>query len=125
MIPVPVRLKNVNGGLATEGYVEVFDKNTKEWGYICDNSYDILDAHVICRMLNYTTAIEALAKGTAADLYGIAPSGSIFTLNDLDCSGSELSIFDCLLTPELTENCDASEIAGVKCTTSKLCLKKL
>ena len=114
---------NINGNPLTEGYVEALGPNG-QWGGICDNGFDVLDAHVLCKMLGFTTAIEALAKGTAADLYGIAPSGSNFTLNDLDCSGTEYNIFDCLLTPELTENCDASEIAGVKCTTSKLCLKK-
>ena len=119
MIPVPVRLKNVVGGLATEGYVEVFDKNTKEWGYICDNSYDILDAHVICRMLNYSTAIEALSN--SLNLYGPALSGSEFVLDSLDCTGMENSIYDCeKLTSDEAEVCDVSKVAGVRCALSKL-----
>ena len=100
MIPVPVRLKNVIGGLATEGYVEVFDKNTKEWGYICDNSYDILDAHVICRMLNYSTAIEALSN--SLNLYGPALSGSEFVLSYRHLHSEKMNVFySSLLLPYL------------------------
>ena len=106
------------GSSATEGYVEVFDSSNSQWGVICDNGYDIIDAHVICKMLGYPTLIEALAN--SAELYGTPPSGSNISLNNLDCSGFESSIFHCSTTGELTDPCEASGIAGVKCSTSKL-----
>ena len=71
-------------------------------------------------MLNFTTAFEALVGSSAHDLYGIAPSGKNFTLSNLDCLGSEDTIFDCPETGEITENCEASQIAGVKCATGNL-----
>ena len=119
ILSVPVRLGG-SGSSSTEGYVEAFNITNGQWAGICDNSFDILDAHVICTMLGFPTAIEALAKRSAADLYGTAPSASNFILNNLDCSGSETSIFHCPLTGEVTDDCDASQIAGVKCATSKI-----
>ena len=104
----------------TEGYVEVFDVTNGQWAGICDNGFDVLDAHVICTMLGFPTAMVALANGVAANLYGTAPSGSNFVLDNLHCTGSESSVFHCPITGELTDNCGASEIAGVKCATSKI-----
>ena len=118
-ISVPVRLGG-NGSSPTEGYVEAFDITNGQWGGICENQFDLYDAHVICKMLGFPTATEALVNGTAADLYGTAPSGSNFTIDNLDCKGSESSVFHCSLTGELTDLCEASQIAGVKCATSKI-----
>ena len=126
-ISVSVRLGG-RGSSAKEGYVEGFGKNG-QWGGICDDNFDINDAHVICRMLGYPFARAALASSTAVNLYGTAPSGNKFVLDELGCTGNEASIFDCplilfpgklILNTEWNENCDADEIAGVQCATSKL-----
>ena len=74
IILVPVRLGGTES-TETEGYIEVLGIDG-QWGGVCDNGFDIHDAHVICKMLGYPTAIEALANGAADDLYGTAPSGS-------------------------------------------------
>ena len=117
-ISVPVRLAG-SGSSKTEGYVEAINTTSGLWGGVCDNSFDILDAHVICKMLGYPTAIEALANSAADDLYG-TPLVSNFVLNNLACTGLETSVFDCRLTGESNDNCEAFEIAGVICATSKL-----
>ena len=78
---MPVRL-NGTGSSATEGYVEAFNVTNGQWGGICNNAFDIFDAHVVCNMLGYATAIEALSNGAAADIFGTAPSGSYFTLDN-------------------------------------------
>ena len=44
---IGVRL--VNGSAYNEGRVEIFHAN--EWGSLCDNTFDVLDGQVICRML--------------------------------------------------------------------------
>ena len=118
IILVPVRLGGI-GSSATEGYIEVLG-NDGQWGGICQDSFDLLDAHVICTMIGFPTAIKALVNSDAADLYGTAPSASNFVLDNLDCSGLESSIFHCPVTGELTDICDASQIAGVNCSTSKM-----
>ena len=119
ILSVPVRLGGTES-TESEGYIEVLGIDG-QWGGVCDNGFDIHDAHVICKMLGYPTAIEALANGAADDLYGTAPSGSNFTLDNLNCNGKETSIFHCSLTGELAKTCEASQIAGVKCTKSKIC----
>ena len=107
---------NVN--TTSEGYVEVLVNGL--WGGLCDDGFDIFDANVICKMLNFSTAIVAFANSAAADLYGVAPSGSNFTVYDLNCRGTESSVFHCPPTGESTEYCEASQIAGVKCAKGKL-----
>ena len=106
-----------NGTSSSEGYIEAYNSTSGIWGILCDQSFGIIDAHVVCKMLGFTTAIEALSNSAADDLYGNPPSSSNFVLDNLDCSGSEKSIFDCPKTGESTENCKAS---GVRCSTSKL-----
>ena len=118
-VPVPVRLGG-SGSSENEGYVEALDTDNGVWAGVCDTSFDILDAHVICKMMGFNTSIKAFTNSAANDLYGIAPSGSNFVLDNLDCSGQENSVFDCQLTGELSDNCKATQIAGVKCSPSKL-----
>ena len=43
-----------------------------------------------------------------------------FVFKNLDCTGGEASIFDCPLSGEWNEDCDASKKAGVQCASSKL-----
>ena len=102
---------------ATEGYVEAFDELKRQWGHVCDNSFDIIDAHVVCKMLGFHTAIVALSNSDSEDSFGTAPSGSSFILDNLDCSEAENSVFDCSIADEPPKEC---EIAGVKCAEGKL-----
>ena len=108
-----------SGSSSKAGYVEGLGSNgIGQWGGICDDEFDINDANVICRMLGFPSAIAASAFSTAANLYGTAPSGNDFVLDDLGCTGSETSIFDCPHPGEWIENCEATDIAGVQCATS-------
>ena len=71
-------------------------------------------------MLGFPSAMVAYANSTADDLYGKAPSGNNFVLADLGCNGDEASIFECPHSGEWSNDCEAFEIAGVVCATSKL-----
>ena len=118
-ISVRVRL-GINGETSsTNGYVEGMGSNGT-WGGICDDEFGINDAHVVCRMLGYPSAIKALTDGTANVKYGPAPSGNSFVLEDLGCAGNETSIFDCPHDGEWKSLCTADEIAGVQCNVGKL-----
>ena len=116
-ISVRVRLGGI-GSSEKEGYVEGMGING-QWGGICDNNFDINDANVICRMLGFPYARIALASSTADNLYGTAPSGKNFVLDDLGCTGDEASIFDCPHGGEWNEDCGATDIAGVQCARSE------
>ena len=96
------------GGTAYAGRVEVFVNG--EWGSVCDDSWDIRDATVVCNELGYS--------GGAVASYGVAHfgqgSGNIL-LDDVECSGSENRLVDCTHGGISVHNCDHSEDAAVMC----------
>lgn len=61
-------MRLVNGASASEGRVEIFYRG--HWGTVCDNLWNLLDAHVVCRALGYENATQAL--GGAAFGPGVA-----------------------------------------------------
>ena len=100
----------MDGSSDTEGRVEVYYDGA--WGTVCDDSWDINDAQVVCRMLGYPGAERALQ----AAAFGQG-QGSI-VLDDVDCQGAENSLEECGHRPFLEHNCGHSEDAGVECTST-------
>ncbi|NXP04650.1 MARCO protein, partial [Thinocorus orbignyianus] len=86
------------------GRVEILHNGS--WGTICDDGWDIQDANVVCRMLGYNRAVSAFTA--------TAGSGQIW-LDDVNCRGSENSIFDCSKPGWGVHNCSHGEDAGVEC----------
>ena len=109
--PLPVRLKD--GGGEHEGRVEI--KVWNEWGTICDNSWDLNDAHVVCRMLGYEGAYQSLRSAH----FG-AGTGPIF-LDAVMCTGNEPNVDVCKHKGLRSHNCDHSKDASVICLKGKLC----
>ncbi|XP_054754314.2 deleted in malignant brain tumors 1 protein-like [Lytechinus pictus] len=101
-------LRLVNGFTPNEGRVEIFHDGL--WGTVCDDSWDVYDARVVCRQLGYSG--DALAKTGAP--YGQG-SGPIY-LDDVGCTGSESSLTYCSNRGWGVHNCGHSEDAGVYCT---------
>ncbi|NXA23072.1 MARCO protein, partial [Ibidorhyncha struthersii] len=86
------------------GRVEIFYQGS--WGTICDDGWGTQDATVVCRMLGYSRALSAFTA--------TAGTGQIW-LDDVNCSGSEHSIFDCPKPSWGVHNCSHNEDAGVEC----------
>lgn len=80
-----------------------------QWGTICDDAWDINDAHVICRMLGYPGAIGFLH----ASYFG-AQTGPIW-LDEVNCTGKEQTIAACPHDGWGINDCDHTEDAGVVC----------
>ncbi|XP_035697079.1 deleted in malignant brain tumors 1 protein-like [Branchiostoma floridae] len=106
------RIRLVGGSTSYEGRVEVRPVDSYVWGTVCDDSFDMLDAAVVCRSLGYTGAQEY--RGSASFGRG---SGPIY-MDDLACTGSEISLFSCSYRGWGVENCGHSEDVGVVCTSS-------
>ena len=102
--------------VATEGDVLIDTSNavmiyhSGEWRYVCDDSWGIGDAEVVCRQLGLGSASSAPRT--------IEIPSDHFWLDDVECSGSELRLSDCSASSWGSENCATSEGAGAICTGS-------
>ncbi|XP_066542748.1 macrophage receptor MARCO [Hoplias malabaricus] len=92
-------------GTSDRGRLEVLQNG--EWGTVCDDNFDTLDATVVCKMLFFQRA-TAVFKAT--------PGTGRILLDDLRCTGTERSIFDCPHNGIGIHNCDHTEDVGLSCT---------
>eukprot|EP00118_Oscarella_pearsei_P020627 m.224758 g.224758 ORF g.224758 m.224758 type:complete len:1431 (+) comp40003_c2_seq6:15-4307(+) len=95
-----------------QGRVEVFHNGI--WGTVCDDGWDLTDAHVVCKELGFTTA--ASAKGQAYFGQGTGP----VWMDDLVCNGHETNLTNCKFNGWKVENCVHGEDAGVICDDIRL-----
>ena len=105
-----VRLVSPTNSLSS-GRVEVFYNGT--WGTICDDSWDLQDADVVCRQLGYNGASSA-----PADVVFGQGTGPIW-LDDVNCEGNEKSITQCNHGGWGVHNCGDGKNAGVVCRQLK------
>ncbi|XP_066269247.1 deleted in malignant brain tumors 1 protein-like [Branchiostoma lanceolatum] len=106
--PPKTKLRLVGGTTAYEGRVEVFFNG--RWGTVCDDGFDLNDAHVVCRQLGYGSATKA-PDGAA---YG--QGTGVIWMDELVCAGSEATIGDCVHQGWGSHNCRHFEDASVVCT---------
>ncbi|XP_034886224.1 neurotrypsin [Mirounga leonina] len=101
-------IRLVGGRSAWEGRVEIY--HAGQWGTVCDDQWDEADAEVICRQLG----LSGIAKAWNQAYFGEG-SGAIM-LDEVRCTGNELSIEQCPKSSWGEHNCDHKEDAGVSCT---------
>lgn len=103
----------MNGSRSNEGRVEILHDGS--WATVCDDNWDIDDATVVCRQLGFPSASYAVAHA----VFGQG-SGEI-VLDDVECTGDEVSLIECQHAGLGTSNCGHSEDAGVICSVNGLC----
>ena len=102
-------LRLVGGNWNGEGRVEVFYNGV--WGTVCDDSWELSDAQVVCRELGYPGAVSAPHSARFGQ-----GSGTIW-MDDVQCVGNESSIVNCQHRGWNVHNCGHSEDASVICSS--------
>ncbi|CAC5424574.1 DMBT1 [Mytilus coruscus] len=98
-------LRIADGYAKNQGRLEV--SHNGEWGTVCDNNFEDIDAEVACKQLGYCSGIMQ-PKLLIRDGHGP------IWLNDVKCSGSERRLLNCIYNED-TSHCRHSEDVGIHC----------
>jgi len=108
------RIRLINGSSPNIGRVEIYTNSTggvdnAQWGTICDNDWDILDARVVCHQLGY---LDAVAAPTSAYYgQGIGP----IWLDNVQCFGTEPDLIGCRYNRIGENHCEHGCDASAEC----------
>ncbi|KAL5007147.1 hypothetical protein ScPMuIL_015953 [Solemya velum] len=107
-LPVGLHLFGVRLTYESFGNVEVLMYG--EWGTVCDDSWNIKNANVVCRELGFKSAQRATVKSH------FGRSSRPIWFDNVRCKGSEGTILDCPRVRPDVAGCNHNEDAGVVCT---------
>lgn len=100
-----------DGEAPRKGRLEIFHHDA--WGTICDSTFDLDDANVVCRQLGFPGADKV-----ASSAYTTAGKGPSH-LQQVDCMGTEEKLTDCQGITWNEEDCGHDNDVGVICNSSK------
>ncbi|KAI4872503.1 hypothetical protein NFI96_028425 [Prochilodus magdalenae] len=98
----------VSGTSVCSGRVEIYYNS--QWGTVCDDTWDVNDAAVVCRQMG----CGRVASAPLSAHFG--PGSGPILLDNVACSGSERTITECSHGVFGIHDCSHAEDAGVICT---------
>ncbi|XP_019408040.1 PREDICTED: HHIP-like protein 1 [Crocodylus porosus] len=104
-----VRLMNRQARGRDRGRVEIYING--EWGTVCDDLWNSHAAAVVCHQLGFPYVVRATKKAE----FGEGDSLNIL-LDDVQCSGQEQNLLECVHADIGKHNCSHKEDAGVICS---------
>ncbi|XP_072427949.1 scavenger receptor cysteine-rich type 1 protein M130-like, partial [Chiloscyllium punctatum] len=103
-----IQIRLVDGGSRCAGRVELYFNGT--WGTVCDDSWDLADAQVVCNQLNCGHALNATISGW------FGPSLGPIWLDNVKCGANDSLLWECLADRRSENDCNHKEDAGVICS---------
>ncbi|XP_059506821.1 deleted in malignant brain tumors 1 protein-like [Stegostoma tigrinum] len=103
-----IQIRLVDGGSRCAGRVELYYNGS--WGTVCDDSWDLVEAHVVCNQLKCGQAVNATVSGWFGP--GVGP----IWLDNIKCGTNESVLWECLAAPWGESDCNHKEDAGVICS---------
>ncbi|NXX33001.1 DMBT1 protein, partial [Nicator chloris] len=104
----PFQVRLAGGPHRCAGRVEVL--HLGRWGTVCDDTWDLLAARVTCRHLGCGAAVGAPGRAH------FGPGRDPVWLDQVHCTGEELTLDRCERQPWGEHDCGHEEDAGVVCT---------
>ncbi|CAC5424581.1 unnamed protein product [Mytilus coruscus] len=101
-------LRLIGGRNENEGRLEI--NLYGEWGTICDDLFDNIDASVACKQLGYCT-------GTVLKSQTVADGNGTIWLRNVGCLGSEMKLINCSHESYIRD-CGHQDDVGIQCNST-------
>ena len=102
----PLRLSD--GGSRCAGRLEIHHNWT--WGSVCDDSWDLADADVVCKQLDCGHAMLLPLPASAG------PDAQPIWLDEMECSGNESFLWECPHALWGNHDCNHKEDVKIVCS---------
>ena len=96
-----------NGSASYQGRLEV--KYNGEWGTVCNKAFSHNELSVACRELGFINSVGI------SSAFSNGPSGGVIWLENVHCTGNEISIFDCSIDKWGNTSCTHDNDVGIVC----------